>query len=588
MSDSREPRAAAWTDSGAETIGEAVIAGVTAGGVDHLFFVSGSEIAFLQEGIARAHAEGRPAPRLISVPHEHPALCAALGYAAVSGRPVMTAVHVDAGTLHHGGALSTAAHAGLPVVLTAGAPPVAFTGSLPGSRDDGGHLWAQEVFDQHAIVRNYVKWDHQLAWQDNPGLVMSRAIQVARTTPPGPVYVSFPKELAFQPVRDGGRFPSADQLGVPVPAALDDAAAREIAERLVRAQCPVVVTGRSGKDVSSVPALVALAELLGIGVVDGARRSYLCFPLNHPLAQGQALLPKADVVLALDAFVPWVPGRNNPPASAWVAAVGPDPIAARTPTFEFTADVRATADPARAIRAIHAWAEQLMDDGARARARDRSAALAESHAKRRANLAAEARQVATRTPMAPEWVSYQVNELLDDRSLLIDDTLAGPRTRDFIAMDRPGSLLSNPGSSGGWAVGAAFGAKLAAPDRDVIALTGDGFYMFGTPGPALLAARHYGAPFMVVVYTNRSYTTGTTRVGLAYGRDGYAARGGYEGGYFDPPIDFALEAHAAGAYGETVRDPGDVAPALRRGLARTREGQCAVISMWLPRLEAQD
>ncbi len=588
MSEDVEPRAATWTQSNAETVGEAVVAAVAAGGVDHLFFVSGSEIAFLQEGIAKARALGRPAPRLISVPHEHPALCAALGYAAVSGKPAMTAVHVDAGTLHHGGALSTAAHAGLPVVMTAGAPPVAYTGSMPGSRDDGGHLWAQEVFDQHAIVRNYVKWDHQLTWQDNPGTVMSRAIQVARSGPAGPVYVSFPKELAFQPVRDGGRFPSADQLGVPVPPALDHDAAREIAERLVRAACPVVVTGRSGKDQSSVPALVALAELLGIGVVDGARRSYLCFPLKHPLAQATTLLPKADVVLALDAFVPWVPGRNNPPASAWVAAVGPDPTAARTPTFEFTADLRATADPNRAVRAIHAWVERLMDGPARERARARSAALAEAHAKRGAALVLEAEKVATRTPMAPEWVSYQVGQLLDQQSLLIDDTLAGPRTRDFIAMDRPGSLLSNPGSSGGWAVGAAFGAKLAAPDRDVIALTGDGFYMFGTPGPALIAASHYGAPFMVVVYTNRSYTTGTTRVGLAYGRDGYAARAGYEGGYTDPPIDFAKEAEAAGAYGETVRDPGEVAAALRRGLARTRAGQCAVISMWLPRLEAED
>jgi acetolactate synthase-1/2/3 large subunit len=112
--------------------------------------------------------------------------------------------------------------------------------------------------------------------------------------------------------------------------------------------------------------------------------------------------------------------------------------------------------------------------------------------------------------------------------------------------------------------------------------------MFGTPTPALLAASHYGAPFMVVVYTNRSYTTGTTRVALSYGRDGYSARGGYEGGYFDPPIDFAAEAAAAGAYGETVRDPAEVGPALRRGLEEVRGGRCAVISMWLPRLEAND
>ena len=62
-------------------------------------------------------------------------------------------------------------------------------------------------------------------------------------------------------------------------------------------------------------------------------------------------------------------------------------------------------------------------------------------------------------------------------------------------------------------------------------------------------------------------------------------RSDFEGGYFDPPIDFAKEAEAAGAYGETVRDPAEVMPALQRGLAETGNGRCAVISMWLARLE---
>jgi thiamine pyrophosphate-dependent acetolactate synthase large subunit-like protein len=65
---------------------------------------------------------------------------------------------------------------------------------------------------------------------------------------------------------------------------------------------------------------------------------------------------------------------------------------------------------------------------------------------------------------------------------------------------------------------------------------------------------------------------------------GYAAKSGFVGGYFDPPIDFAKEAEAAGAYGETVRDPADVLPALKRGLEQIRSGKPAVISMWLQRL----
>ena len=87
---------------------------------------------------------------------------------------------------------------------------------------------------------------------------------------------------------------------------------------------------------------------------------------------------------------------------------------------------------------------------------------------------------------------------------------------------------------------------------------------------------------MAVVYQNRSYSTGVLRVANIY-PDGYAAKGGYEGGYFDPPIDFAREAEACGAYGENVRDPAEVAPALKRGLEQIRKGRPAVISVWLPR-----
>ena len=89
----------------------------------------------------------------------------------------------------------------------------------------------------------------------------------------------------------------------------------------------------------------------------------------------------------------------------------------------------------------------------------------------------------------------------------------------------------------------------------MIAVTGDGFYMFGTPIHALWSAAHYSAPFLVVVYQNRSYSTGTLRINSVYRKDGHAAKANYDGGYFDPPIDFAKEAEAAGAYGENVTDP---------------------------------
>lgn len=58
----------------------------------------------------------------------------------------------------------------------------------------------------------------------------------------------------------------------------------------------------------------------------------------------------------------------------------------------------------------------------------------------------------------------------------------------------------------------------------------------------------------------------------------------YEGGYFDPPMDFAKEAEAAGAYGENVREAAEIGPALRRGREQLRKGTPAVISVWLPKV----
>lgn len=567
-----------------ETTGDAIVAAMVAGGVDHLFFTSGSEIGFFQEAIAKSVAHGHNHPmRLITIPHEHVGLNAALGYAAVSGRPAATAVHVDAGTLHMGGAIHTAWRSGLPVIMTAGYPPTAAGGSMPGGRDEGGHLWMQETYDQNGIVRNYTKWDHQLAYMDNPGLVTSRAIQVARSQPAGPVYLSVPKEIGLMPLRES-EFPSAIQLGLTEPPAPDAASVRDIAEKLIAAERPVVVVSRSGRNLESVAALVALCEMLGLAVVESASLAYLCFPRDHPLYQEPAALKGADAVLVLDCEVPWVPGRNDPAAGAYIADVTFDPVKTRTPIYEFVASRRLAADPMLTVQALTEVAKGLLTDTDRSRIAERGAALAETSKARAAAQEKDALAVAGDTPIDPKWLSYQIAQALDDNCIVMNDTLGSNVFASYLRCRRPGSFFNGAGSSGGWAPGAALGAKLAAPDKDVVAVSGDGYYMFGTPAPALWAAARHGAPFLMVVFTNRSYTTGTMGVVRSFGRDGYAAQAGFDGGYLDPPIDFAKEAEAAGAHGENVSDPAEVAPALQRGLAQVRAGKPAVVSVWMKRL----
>jgi acetolactate synthase-1/2/3 large subunit len=578
----------AWVEVPADDNGDAMIAAMAEAGVDYIFFTSGSEIGFYQEAAAKAHAQGRKAPKLITVTHEHASLNAALGYAAVSGKPAVTAAHVDCGTQHYGGAVHTAFHSGLPVLITGGGSPTSHPGSFLGARDGGGHIWLQQSFDQNGIVRQYTKWDHRMELQDNVGLMVSRALQVARTEPCGPVYLQLPREVSLAKVK-GAKFPTMDQLGVARPAAPDAEGIKEIAQRLVKAENPFVLVARSGRNPATVPALVRLCELMALPVAQSGLRAYQCFPLNHPLYLSGASLKDADVILALDVDIPWFADSNPPPDSAFVAITDVEPAKRRIPTMEFTADLRLTADALSTIEALEAEAKKLIAPEDQARFAARAQLCAEASAKRRRDLAEDAKSRASKAPIDPKWLSYRIAKVLDDNCIVFDETIAQNQLHDYLNISQPGGYFHNPGSSGGWSPGAAFGAKLAAPDKDVIAVCGDGFYMFGTPVHALWSAAHYKAPFMVVVYQNRSYSTGTLRINSVYGKDSYTGKADYDGGYFDPPIDFAKEAEAAGAYGENVTDSGQVEGALRRGLKAIREeGRPAVISVWLARLLQKD
>jgi acetolactate synthase I/II/III large subunit len=571
-----------WTQVAEGDVGDAIVAALAAAGVDVLFFTSGSELAFYQEAIAKAEALGHPAPRLITMIHEHASLNAALGYAAVSGKPVATAAHADAGTFNYGGALHTAAHANLPVFITGGGGPTAYPGTVRGARDRGGHLWFQQPYDQNGIVRNYVKWEKRLEFADNPGLIVSRGLQVALTEPKGPVYFTPPRELTLAPLRDTA-FPNAHQLGIPETPAPAIEALRKIAKALVDAENPFVVVSTAGRNPATVRALVELCELLAIPVVNSAYKSYHCFPKRHPLYVGVHSLRDADVVLAIDANVPWLPGPQAPSTNAYVAVIDIDPARLSMPTYEFTADVRVTSDALRAMEKLTELITAELTPAVRTKVEARGERWQAFTSKNRAEWNAYAESKAHSEEIDPAYVSYELAKVIDDNCIILDETLQTPLIDRYVPCNVPGSYIHNPASSGGWSIGAAFGAKLAAPDKDIIACTGDGFYQYSTATAALWSAVHFKAPFMAVVYQNRTYSTGTINVGDDY-PNSYARKAGYEGGYFDPPIDFAKEAEAAGAHGENVLTSVEVGPAMRRAKDALRSGKPAIVSVWLPKL----
>jgi len=153
---------------------------------------------------------------------------------------------------------------------------------------------------------------------------------------------------------------------------------------------------------------------------------------------------------------------------------------------------------------------------------------------------------------------------------------------EHLRASRPGSLLGSGGSSLGWTGGGAVGAKLAAPERTVVCLVGDGSFLFGVPSSAQWVARRYGAPALTVIYDNRGWAAPKLST-LALHPDGAAAAADDFHVSFEPEADLPGVAQAAGgAYGATVSDPGELPGVLKDALAVVHGGRSAVISVQLP------
>ncbi|MBV8083706.1 MAG: thiamine pyrophosphate-requiring protein [Chloroflexi bacterium] len=573
-----------WGEYAAEEYSDAIVAALKLGGVDHLFFVSGSEIAFWQESVAKANSRGWPAPRLFTVTHESVALNAALGSAMVSGQPAATAVHVDVGTFNYGGALHTAWRGCYPVIITAGTGPRAFPGSMRGARNSAVQ-WVQEPRDQGEIVRQYTKLDHRLEHQDNPGTMVSRLLQVAMTEPKGPVYLTLPRETAMLPLPGSVRFPTRDEMGVGRETWPDPADAKRVAEWLIKADNPCLVPGRAGRNPEAVQALTQLAELLAIPVV-APRSERMNFPATHPLYGTGPAAKDADVLVVLETPTPWIPGNDSPKADARIVWVDPDPVESRYKTVEYCADMWLPVTAAAAAKAIHESALSLLTASDRSRIDQRRSRLEQRKRELAAAAQKAAEDVANRTPIHPRWVHYQLGQIFEPDTIFVDDTLGGSNP-NYHRRDQPSTYFKSGGSSGGFGAGAAFGAKAAKPDRDVVMATGDGYFMFGTPLPALWCGAHYKLPFLTVVFVNKSYSTGTNGLRDSYPEGVAVSSGNFEGGIFDPPPNFAKLAEAANGYGETVTESAEVGPALRRGLEQTRQGIPALIAVDLPTLVEQ-
>ena len=175
------------------------------------------------------------------------------------------------------------------------------------------------------------------------------------------------------------------------------------------------------------------------------------------------------------------------------------------------------------------------------------------------------------TPMHPDELGLALELELDENAVLVSENLSGAdQFYNTGFRDNEKLWLATGGTGLGWGLGAAIGAKLAAPDRQVVCNIGDGSVMYSASAFWTLA--RYEIPVLTVVCNNRNYQTVRHAFANYGGKMAQSER--YTGMHLgNPDIDFVQLARSQGVDGARVENSSDLRRALRRGIDATRGGE---------------
>ena len=532
-------------------------------GIRYFFGNAGTDFASLIDAFAKFATEGKQYPKPITVPHEFCAVSLAHGYYMITGEPQVVMVHTIVGTANASSGIMNAARAHVPILFSAGRTPLTEAG-LTGSRDALIH-WAQESFNQGNLVREFVKWDYELRHFSQLETVVDRALAIAMAEPRGPVYLILPREVLAE-AQSEITISTVPRQQAPAELSPNLSQVQEVGRLLARAENPLIITAAVGRYPKAVDALIGLAETSAIPVVVGMGNRYMNFPTSHPLHLGfnpASYLRDADVVLVIDSDVPWLPTVVTPKETAQVIQLRPDALYSRYPIRGYPVDIALGADPAATLRLL---AQEILQyqHKEKEKIRMRFERLKKEHEHQRRAWRAQAEEAKRDKPIHPAWLSACINQVKDEETILVNEYDLLPTQVDLTG---PGSFFSHSPVSGlGWGVGAALGAKLAAPEKTVIATVGDGSYMFSVPTACHFVSQAYNLPILVVIFNNQCWgaVRGATQ---SVHPQGWAVKTNhFPLSELTPSPAYEMICQANGGYGERVEEPSEVLPALKRAL----------------------
>ncbi|WP_050387155.1 thiamine pyrophosphate-dependent enzyme [Bradyrhizobium pachyrhizi] len=519
--------------------GEAIVNGLVAHGVDTVFGLPGAQIYGLFDAFHQAQL------KVIGARHEQACGYMAFGYARSSGKPGVFSVVPGPGVLNASAALLTAFGCNEPVLCLTGQVPTQFLGK------GRGHL--HEMPDQLATLRTFVKWADRIEYPDNAPALVSRAFQEMLSGRRGPASLEMPWDVFTQRTQVAPIKPF-DPLPAPQP---DPDRIKAAADLIAGSKAPMIFVGNGA--IEAREEILELAEMIdapvvafrsGRGIVSNAHE------LGLTMASAYKLWPKTDLMIGIGTRLelPTMSRWPYQPAGLKCVRIDIDPVELRRWPADagVIADAKTgTADLVAAVRKVG----YRRTSGRRAAIREATAAT-EQEIQR----------------IQPQMAYLKIlREVLPANAIVTDELsqvgfaswygfpIYEPRT--FVTSGYQGTLGSG--------FPTALGAKVANPDKPVVAITGDGGFMFGVQ--ELATAVQFKIGVVTLVFNNNAY--GNVRRDQRERFDGRVVASDL----VNP--DFVKLAESFGVGAARVTSPDHFRPVLEKALA---DGGPYVISVEVP------
>jgi len=420
--------------------------------------------------------------------------------------------------------------------------------------------------DMVGMAKVFTKWCAEAVYVEEIPVLIQRAFKMAMQHPAGPVFVSLPQNVLDQSI-DFEYIPDNPPFTDLYP---DRKAVSEAVELLVKAERPVILVQEGIARSGALPEVVKLAELIGARVSQPWMAD-VNFPVQHPqymgdtdpsLPRNREMLESADVLMWIGC--PQTTPRSYQPAP--ISAERTKMIQLDDNPWEIAKNFPVTVGIQGNIKVSLSELISLLEENMSAKAKEAAKIrVNEIAAEKEAIVADFRRQDDAERDNVPISSSRLMRELADaikPGTVIVDDcwSSSGDMRRILDLAEPKGFQRARRGGSIGWGLPGALGVKLGAPDRPVVAVSGDGSALWSVQ--SLWTAAHYNIPVTFIITANTNYRQVKLMRQRALGEGSLTEK--HAGMDLDDPIiGFCQLAEAMGVRGDRVERPDDLRATLK-------------------------